>query len=354
MTMKRIGVLTSGGDASGMNAAVRAVVRTALYYGIEPIGIARGYAGLIDADFRSMDYNSVTRIMREGGTVLYSDRCDEFKTSEGQKIALKNCQKAGIDGIVVIGGDGTLRGAGDLCKLGIPCIGVPATIDNDITATDYTIGFDTALDTIIDMVDRLKDTSVSHARCSVVEVMGRGAGLLALYSGLAGCACGIVVKERPFDEERFYRKLKEARDSGRRDFTVIVSENMGEQFAEELCERITQHTGIFTRFARLAHVQRGGVPTVRDRVAASTMGTEAVQLLMNGISGKVICERHNDYVAYDIDFALKLDALYKGKLTVQQIEAIPRDEYLRMMEIIKEREEEFNHIHKINKFYTLT
>lgn len=354
MAIKRIGVLTSGGDASGMNAAVRAVVRTALFHGAEPIGIARGYAGLIDADFTPMNYNSVTRIMREGGTILYSDRCDEFKTAEGQKTAIENCKKAGIDGIVVIGGDGTFRGAGDLCRLGVPCVAIPATIDNDITATDYTIGFDTALDTVIEMVDRLKDTSVSHARCSVVEVMGRGAGKLALYSGLAGCACAIVIKEREFDEERFYDNLRKARQAGRRDFTVIVSENMGGSFAEDFCKRITENAGIYTRFARLAHVQRGGVPTVRDRTIASAFGYHAVHLLLNGIHGKVVCERHSEIVHYDIDFALKLDALYKDKLSLKEVEDIPHDDYLRMMEIIKERQEKFKNIMELNDVFTLS
>ncbi|HCG35629.1 MAG TPA: ATP-dependent 6-phosphofructokinase, partial [Clostridiales bacterium] len=263
MSIKRIGVLTSGGDTSGMNAAIRAVVRTSIYYGLEPIGIARGYAGLVDGDFTPMTFQSVSRIMRQGGTVLYSDRCEEFKTPEGQKKAYENCVRAGIEGIVVIGGDGTFRGAGDMGKMGISCICIPGTIDNDITATDYSIGFDTALDTIMEMVDRLKDTCVSHARCSIVEVMGRGAGLLALYSGLACGAAGIIVKEKCFDEEIFFEKMRESKQKGRRDFVVIVSENMGEHFAEDLCKRITEETGIYTRFARLAHVQRGGVPTVR-------------------------------------------------------------------------------------------
>ncbi len=314
MKFRSIGVLTSGGDAPGMNAAVRAVVRTAIGKGVETYGIYSGYQGLIDNDMRLLTVRDVSNIISRGGTMLYSARCDEFKTEEGIQKAIKVCEQRKIDGIVAIGGDGTFRGATDLTAHGIPCIGIPATIDNDISSTDYTIGFDTAMNTVIDLVDKLRDTCESHARCNVVEVMGRNAGDIALQTGLATGAVAIAVRELPFDEDKAIEKILTAKKKGKRNFIVIVSEgrkNYGEIFANKIEEK----TGIETRFACFAHVQRGGSPTVRDRVTASLMGKAAVTELLDGKSNLVIREEKGKITAMDITKALLLDKMFKGTLT---------------------------------------
>ena len=311
---RRIGVLTSGGDAPGMNAAIRAVTRAALDRGVEVMGIYRGYSGLIGGDIRNLGLRDVSNIINHGGTILYSDRCPEFKTEPGLQKAIATCHAFDIDGIVAIGGDGTFRGATDLTIRGIPCVGLPGTIDNDITSTDATIGFDTAMNTVVEMVDRLRDTCESHARCSVVEVMGRNAGDIALQTAIATGATSVIIPEHPFDENVLFNKIRHSKAIGKRNFIVLVSEGMGSDFAPNLSDKIEAVTGVEARFARLAHVVRGGTPSLRDRVLASTMGEYAVDCLFEGKSNIVICERAGDIIDIDIRFALILDRMYKGKL----------------------------------------
>ena len=313
-TFRRIGVLTSGGDAPGMNAAIRAVTRAALDRGVEVMGVYRGYSGLIDGDIKPLGLRDVSNIINHGGTILYSDRCPEFKTEEGMQKAIATCRAMQIDGIVAIGGDGTFRGATDLTARGIPCIGLPGTIDNDITSTDATIGFDTAMNTVVEMVDRLRDTCESHARCNVVEVMGRDAGDIAIQTGIATGATGVAIPEIPFDTDALIAKIKRDRIAGKRNFIVIVSEGVGPDFSQELADTIQAETGVETKFARLAHVVRGGTPSLRDRLMASRMGELAVDSLFAGKSNLVICEYKSEIVATDINFALILDRMYKGKL----------------------------------------
>lgn len=311
---RRIGVLTSGGDAPGMNAAIRAVTRAAFDRGVEVMGIYRGYSGLIDGDIKPLGLRDVSNIINHGGTILYSDRCPEFKTEEGMQKAIATCRAFHIDGIVAIGGDGTFRGATDLTARGIPCIGLPGTIDNDIASTDATIGFDTAMNTVIEMVDRLRDTCESHARCNVVEVMGRDAGDIAIQTGIATGATGVAIPEIPFDTAALIQKIEVDREAGKRNFIVIVSEGMGPDFSQTLAEEIQKETGVGTRFARLAHVVRGGNPNLRDRLMASRMGEFAVDKLFEGKSNLVICEYKSEIVATDINYALILDRMYKNKL----------------------------------------
>ena len=311
---KRIGVLTSGGDAPGMNAAIRAVTRAAIANGVEVVGIYKGYSGLIKGDIHPLAIRDVSNIINRGGTMLYSDRCPEFKTEEGMKKAIDTCKRFGIDGIIAIGGDGTFRGATDLTNRGIPCVGLPGTIDNDIASTDNTIGFDTAMNTVIDLVDKLRDTCESHARCNVVEVMGRGAGDIALNTGIASGATASIIPEIPFDDDELCEKIKAARAIGKRNFIVIVSEGMGSDYGPNITKKIEEVTGVETRFARLAHIVRGGNPTLKDRVLASEMGVFAVNELLKGNSNIVICERDGKIVSTDINYALKLDKMYKGKL----------------------------------------
>lgn len=312
-TFKRIGVLTSGGDSPGMNAAVRAVTRSAIERGVEVVGIYKGYRGLIDNEMKKFSYRDVSSILSEGGTALYSDRCHRFRYLEGQQAAAKTCRENGIDGVIVIGGDGTFRGGVDLTAQGIPTIGIPATIDNDITSTDYTIGFDTAVNTSLSMIDRLRDTCESLARANVVEVMGRDAGYIALEVGIACGAIGIAIKEIPFNEAELIEKIIKGQKSGKRHYIVIVSEGLGD-YSERLAKLIPEKTGVETRFARLAHVVRGGSPTLRDRMLATRMGDKAVECLLAGESNLVMCEANGKIEPMDIGYALKLDNMYKGKL----------------------------------------
>ena len=305
MTMKCIAVLTSGGDAPGMNPAVRAVVRTACQRGIKVYGVDRGYTGLINGDIHEMNLRSVSDIIMRGGTILYSARCPEFKTEEGLQKAVSTCKKFGIDGMVIIGGDGSFRGARDLSLRGIPCIGLPGTIDNDISCTDYTIGYDTCLNTIVQMVDRIRDTSESHDRCTVVEVMGRGAGYLALEAGIAVGATSIIVPEVEYDIERdVIARIREFQKTGKKHFIVIVAEGVGG--TAEIAKKIEAETGVESRATILGHVQRGGSPTARDRIMASQMGSRAVDLLTQGIGNRVIGIRDNKIVDFDIFEALKM------------------------------------------------
>ena len=303
--VKTIGVLTSGGDAPGMNAAVRAVVRTALGHGMRVIGIHRGFNGLLNGETYEMNLRSVSEIIHRGGTVLYTARCLEFKTEEGQKKGAEMCQKLGIDAMVVIGGDGSFRGAKALANLGIPCIGIPGTIDNDIACSEYTIGYDTAMNTAVEMVDKLRDTTQSHDRCSVVEVMGRNAGYIALNVGIATGAIATLIPERPYDLERdILDRMQFTQKTGKKHFIVIVAEGAGH--AQDLANEIQARTGIDSRATVLGHVQRGGSPTLRDRVTASRMGYQAVILLEKGIFNRVVAVSADKIVDYDINVALSM------------------------------------------------
>ncbi len=305
MEIKTIGVLTSGGDAPGMNAAVRAVVRSAIAMGLTVKGIRRGYNGLIEGDIIDLNVRSVSDIIHRGGTMLFTARSPLFKKEEGVLLAVENCKKFGIDGIVVIGGDGSFRGARDLSLHGIPCVGVPGTIDNDISSTEYTIGFDTAMNTAMEMVDKIRDTTQSHERCTVVEVMGRHAGWIALQTGIAVGATSILVPEIEYDLQRdIIDKIEKTKKTGKMHFIIIVAEGVGK--VHELAEQIEEATGIETRATVLGHVQRGGSPTVRDRVMASEMGHAAVKLLGQGIGNRVIAYKENTIVNYDIYEALNM------------------------------------------------
>lgn len=305
MEIKTIGILTSGGDAPGMNAAVRSVVRSAIAAGLNVKGIRRGYNGLIENDVVDLNVRSVSDIIHRGGTVLYTARSPLFKTDEGVSLAVENCKKLGIDGIVVIGGDGSFRGARDMSLKGVPCVGIPGTIDNDISSTEYTIGFDTAMNTAMEMVDKLRDTAQSHERCSVVEVMGRHAGWLALQTGIAVGATAILVPEVDFDLKRdVIEKIEQAKKTGKMHFIIIVAEGIGKVY--DMAEEIENATGIETRATVLGHVQRGGSPTVRDRVMASEMGNAAVALLKKGIGNRVVAYKENKIVDYDIYEALAM------------------------------------------------
>ncbi len=303
-----IGVLTSGGDAPGMNPAIRAVVRTALAKGKKVMGIRKGYRGLIDGDIFEMDARSVSNIIGSGGTMLYTARCLEFKTEEGQKKGADMGKIFGIDGIVVIGGDGSFQGAKKLAHLGINTIGVPGTIDLDIGCTDYTIGFDTAVNTAMEAIDKLRDTSTSHERCSVVEVMGRDAGYIALWTGIVNGAEYIFLPERDnISMDELVAKITKNRKRGKRHNLIIVSEGVGG--SEEIAKEIKERTGIDSRATILGHLQRGGTPTAVDRMHASMMGAYAVDLLCEGKSNRVVAYKNGQYVDFDIDEAL---AMQKG------------------------------------------
>jgi 6-phosphofructokinase 1 len=302
--IKTIGVLTSGGDAPGMNAAVRAVVRAGLEKGLKVYAIQRGYSGLINGDVTEMKYTSVSNIINRGGTVLHSARCLEFKEDAGVEKAKNSCLKLGLDGVVVIGGDGSFRGASDLSKKGIPCIGIPGTIDNDIACSDTTIGFSTALNTAMDNIDKLRDTSQSHDRCSVVEVMGRRAGHIALNVGIACGATAIVVNEIPYEFSDVISRIRESQKLGKKHFIIVVSEGVTDVHA--MAKEIENKTGIETRATVLGHIQRGGTPSVEDRVLASRMGWHAVELLAKGIGDRVIAVRDNKIIDLDIQEALKM------------------------------------------------
>ncbi|MBQ5842988.1 MAG: 6-phosphofructokinase [Clostridia bacterium] len=335
---KRIGVLTSGGDAPGMNAAVRAVTRLALYKGVEVYGIYNGYQGLIDGQIKQLGARDVSYIINRGGTMLYTARCPEFKTKEGVEKAAAKAREFGLDGIVTIGGDGTFRGAVDLTDAGIPCIGIPGTIDNDIASTEMTIGFDTAMNTVVDLVDKLRDTSESHSRCTIVEVMGRDAGDIALNTAIAVGAVTTVIKEIPTDFDHVFEKMIEARKAGKRNFIIITAEGMGREYGEELTQLIEKRTGIEARFARLAHIQRGGSPTLQDRVLATKMGCAAVESLVSGQMKKVVCQRHNSIITMDIHDALQVDKLMKGKLSKEEQNKIPPNILYDMKKIVAEKE----------------
>lgn len=313
--VKKIGVLTSGGDAPGMNAAIRAVVRVACYHNIEVMGIKHGYAGLINNIMVPMYARSVGETLQKGGTILQTARCPEFKTAEGVKQAVDNAKAAGLDGLVVIGGDGSFRGARDLTRAGLPTIAMPGTIDNDISCSEYTVGFDTCLNTVKDAVDKLRDTSSSHERCSVVEVMGRGAGYIAINAAIACGAEVVLIPEIPFDFDKdVLRPILEGKTRGRKHNIVIVAEGVGGVM--EMAKEIEAKTGIESRATILGHVQRGGSPTVRDRVIASQMGGRAVELLLEGKSNRIVCMQDGKIQDVDIEEGLSM----KKEISTELIE----------------------------------
>lgn len=304
--VKRIGVLTSGGDSPGMNAAVRAVVRTALGRGIECVGIRRGWSGLINSDFVMLNQSSIRHILSRGGTMLYTARCEEFLGEEGRQKAVSTCRLLGLDGIIAIGGDGTFRGALELSRLGVPVVGIPATIDNDIGCTNYTIGFDTACNTAVECIDKLRDTMQSHERCSVVEVMGRHAGFLALYVGLAVGATAVLIPEVELDFERdVITPIRKARLAGNTHFMIVVAEGAGH--ATKIGAQIKDTLGIDPRVTILGHIQRGGSPTARDREMASRMGYTAVMALAEGRFNQIVGTREGYLVEIPIEEALKME-----------------------------------------------
>ena len=303
--VKTIGVLTSGGDAPGMNAAIRAVVRTAINKGMKVNGIMRGYAGLLQEEIVDMDGTSVADTIGRGGTILYTARCPEFMTEEGQKRGAEICRKHNIDGLVVIGGDGSYRGAGKLSALGINTVGLPGTIDLDIACTDYTIGFDTAINTAMEAIDKVRDTSTSHERCSIIEVMGRHAGYIALWCGIANGAEDILLPERyDGNEQMLINRIIDNRKRGKRHHIIINAEGIGH--SASMAKRIEAATGIETRATILGYMQRGGAPTCKDRVYASIMGAKAVELLEEGKTNRVVAYKHGEFLDFDIQEALNM------------------------------------------------
>lgn len=303
--MKRIGVMTSGGDAPGMNAAIRAVVRVAIYNGIKVSGILRGYQGLLEADIVDMDISSVGDIIHRGGTKLLTARCDEFRTAEGQQHGLEILKMFNIDGLVVIGGDGSFNGAKKLAELGFPTMAIPGTIDNDLQYTDYTIGFDTALNTVVNAITNIRDTSSSHGRVNIIEVMGRHCGDIALYAGLAGGAESIIIPEIEFVPDDMCRKLLQGKKRGKLHNLILLAEGVGKPY--ELADEITRKTGMDVRVTVMGHLQRGGSPTAFDRILASRYGSRAVELLMEGKAGRAIGVQGNEIVDFDIIEALSME-----------------------------------------------
>lgn len=313
MADKTIGVLTSGGDAPGMNAAVRAVVRAGIGSGMRVLGIRHGYNGIINGDIVEMSLRSVSDVICRGGTILYTARCDEFQTETGLEKAAENCKSLGLDGLVVIGGDGSFRGALELSKKGIQCVGIPGTIDNDIGCSEYTIGFDTAMNTAMEMVDKLRDTAQSHERCSVVEVMGRRSGEIALNAGVAVGATAIIVPERPYDFEKdILNRIKFTQKIGKKHFIIIVAEGVGK--VDEIAKEIGEKCNIGVRSTVLGHVQRGGSPTLRDRLVASMMGYRAVEILNTWQESKVIAIQSGKVVDFNIDIALNMKKPFDKEL----------------------------------------
>lgn len=313
--VKQIGVLTSGGDAPGMNAAVRSVVRTAIARGLKVKGIKRGYNGLINEEIVNLDKKGVADIIQRGGTILGTARCEEFKTADGQQRGAEVCKKYNIDGLVVIGGDGSFNGAKKLAELGVNAIGIPGTIDLDISCTDYTIGFDTAVNTAMEAIDKIRDTSTSHERCSVIEVMGRNAGYIALWCGIANGAEDILLPELyDYDEQKLINNILAGRVKGKKHHIIINAEGIGHSYG--LAKRIEAATGIETRATILGHMQRGGSPTAKDRVYASLMGAYAVDLLCKGATKRVVAYKQGKYIDFDIEEALAM----KKEIDVYELE----------------------------------
>lgn len=310
--MKTIGILTSGGDAPGMNAAIRAVVRTAIYYDMKVMGVRRGYNGLINGDLEKMDVASVGDIVHRGGTILHTARCKEFKTEEGLRKAYNVIKVFGIEGLVVIGGDGSFRGGRDLSKMGIPTVCIPGTIDNDISCTDYTVGFDTAVNTVLDAINKIRDTIMSHERANIIEVMGKGCGDIALYAGIGGGAEHIIVPEVPLDIEDLCNRLIQGKNRGKHSHIILLAEGVCN--VNELGKQIEEKTGIETRATVLGHIQRGGSPSAFDRILASKMGYHAVKLLSQGIGNRVVCIQNNQIVDMDIEEALAIPRKFNEEM----------------------------------------
>ena len=303
--IKTIGVLTSGGDAPGMNAAIRSVVRTAISRGKNVKGIKKGYNGLLNEEIIDMHAKDVSDTIQRGGTILYTARCAEFRTPEGQAKGAEICKKHGIDGLIVIGGDGSFAGAQKLAGLGVNTVGIPGTIDLDIACTEYTIGFDTAVNTAMEAIDKVRDTSTSHERCSIIEVMGRSAGYIALWCGIANGAEDILLPEKyNNDEQQLINNIISNRKKGKKHHIIVNAEGVGH--SASMAKRIEAATGVETRATILGHMQRGGSPTCRDRVCASIMGAYAVDLLCAGKTNRVVAYRDGEYTDYDIDEALAM------------------------------------------------
>lgn len=342
-TFRKIGILTSGGDAPGMNACVKAAVHRAKELGIEMVGINGGYAGLIHGDLVELTAGKVANVIGDGGTIIYSSRCPEFKTEEGIQTAIATCRANNIDALICIGGDGTFRGATDMTLHGIPSVGVPGTIDNDITATDYTIGLDTAINTSTVMIDNLRDTNESHARCNVVELMGRECGQITLYAAIASGAVACAIPEIPFNEDAAIKRMIAHRAAGKRGMIVVVAEGLknadGTPYSEALCQKLIG-VGFDAKFFRAAHVVRGGRPTVRDRVTAARMANYAVECLVNGKSNLVVCENDGKIETMDITFALISDRMYKNKLKPGDLDRFTPAELEAMKALCEKRKAE--------------
>lgn len=302
--VKTIGILTSGGDAPGMNAAIRAVTRCALSYDMKVLGIQRGYRGLLNGEINKMTARDVSDIIQRGGTVLQTARCKEFTTPEGVKRAAEVAKLYGMDALVVIGGDGSFRGAHDLSKVGIPVIGIPGTIDNDIGCSDYTLGYDTAMNTAMDAIDKIRDTATSHERCNLIEVMGRSAGYIALNVAVASGAESVLIPEKDFDLDDIIRKIIDGRNRGKKHYIVIVAEGVGKSV--EMSKVIEEKTGMETRATILGYMQRGGSPSLRDRLMASRMGYHAVELINQGIGNRIIVTQNGAVTDIEIDEALNM------------------------------------------------
>ncbi|MZQ74655.1 MAG: 6-phosphofructokinase [Peptoclostridium sp.] len=309
--MKTIAVLTSGGDAPGMNAAIRAVIRYGIHKGCKVYGISRGYKGLIEGDLAEVDLRSACDIIHRGGTILRTARCEEFMTEEGRRQAATVLKVFAVDGLVVIGGDGTFKGASELAKLGVNVVGIPGTIDNDLPYTDYTIGFDTAINTVLDAVGKIRDTSSSHERISIIEVMGRNCGDIALYAGLAGGAEEVVIPEKGQDMEKIFRELLESKNRGKKQSIIILSEGIGK--AHELEQQIKEKTRMDSRSTVLGHIQRGGSPSAFDRILATKMGASAVELLVQGKTARVIGIKNNRIFDMDVDEALSIEKTFDSE-----------------------------------------
>jgi 6-phosphofructokinase 1 len=312
MTVKSVAVLTSGGDSQGMNAAVRAVVRSALFHNLKVFAVQRGYQGLLNDDIREMDLRSVGDIIQRGGTILQTARCKEFMTPEGQQRGAENLRKRGIDSLVVIGGDGSYQGANKLSKLGVKTMGLPGTIDNDISFTDFTIGFDTAVSIVVDAINKLRDTMTSHERSSLVEVMGRHCGDIALYAGLASGAETILVPEVPFNLSEVAQRMKDSFAAGKRHSIIVAAEGVGK--GEDLAASLSEINGMEARVTVLGHIQRGGTPTHNDRILASRLGDFAVRRLLEGDSGKACGVIKGELVATDIDLVVNTKKLFNMEM----------------------------------------
>jgi 6-phosphofructokinase 1 len=335
--IKRIGVLTSGGDAPGMNAALRAVIRTAHRHGIEVVGILNGYEGLIEGKTRVLTKRDGSYIINRGGTILYTARSEKFKTPEGVKQAADMCRTLELDGLVVLGGDGTFKGAYDLSKEGIHCVGIPCTIDNDICCTDKTIGFDTAMNTVVELADKIRDTGESHSRCIIIEVMGRKAGDIALHTAVAIGATCAVVPEYPFDKEALVNKIMDSRAGGKKNFLIVVAEGLGKDYGIELAHYIEEKTNIESRFSCFGYTQRGGSPSLSDRVLASTMGCAAVYALLDGCIADVVVSKDGSIDTVEMKYAIQLDKLSKGKMTDAEKARIAPGTFYEMSKTIADR-----------------